>query len=195
MSAPNAAPKLRSTSISSFSGNCSVPLNSMCSTKWATPVLAPVSLTDPASDRQPQRGLGAGPLVVAHVVPQPVVERAGADVGSSGSSSSDGRAVPAGRLRRAVARSSPWPRRCRAACSRAAQWSAVPNRRGTHRRSARPQRAHRRAVPVPAVRRMRQTLVSDVRPVDRGEFVADRVGQRGRQRLGVDDGEALGRPA
>ncbi len=30
-------------------------------------------------DRQPQRGLGAGTVVVAHVVPQPVVERAGAD--------------------------------------------------------------------------------------------------------------------
>ncbi len=60
MSAPNAAPKLRSTSISSFSGNCSVPLNSMCSTKWATPVLGPVSSTEPASIARRSEALAPG---------------------------------------------------------------------------------------------------------------------------------------
>jgi hypothetical protein len=59
-SAPKAAPKLRSVSINSFSGNCAVPLNIMCSTKWATPVLSPVSLTDPALTASRSSALAPG---------------------------------------------------------------------------------------------------------------------------------------
>jgi hypothetical protein len=49
MSAPKLAPKLRSTAINSFSGNFSVPLNSMCSRKCAPPSWVSSSSTDPAS--------------------------------------------------------------------------------------------------------------------------------------------------
>ena len=99
MSAPNAAPKLRRTSISSFSGNSSVPLNSMCSTKWARPVDAPNSSTEPALIASRSVGLATGVVVLTDVVPQSVVERAGANCvvvrRSSRSSRRAGRGGPA----------------------------------------------------------------------------------------------------
>ena len=134
MSAPNSAPNPRSTSISSFSGNCSVPLNSMCSRKWATPDWSGASFDGAGVDDEPQLGPATGAIVLPDVVREPVGERADPDVGVVGDGSSIVGIDRPGR---------PGRRRwCRASCvatsGSAAQRSRPP------RRSRRPRRARAR---------------------------------------------------